>query len=105
LASIALGLALLSWPQIVHATTLNNETGLPNPLNVITFEEIVLAPDTPLTDQYAGLGVTFSEFSSQAADLFYDGVEEFAGDRFPNMRWQISTTMIAPATSHFRSTS
>jgi hypothetical protein len=28
---------------------------------VITFEEIVLPVDTPMTDQYAGLGVTFSE--------------------------------------------
>jgi hypothetical protein len=40
-----LGLALLSWSPNLNATTLRNTTGIPNPLNVITFEEIVLPVD------------------------------------------------------------
>jgi hypothetical protein len=43
-----------------QAASLNNGTGISNPTNTITFSEIPLANGTPLTNQYSGLGVTFS---------------------------------------------
>jgi hypothetical protein len=54
-----------------HAASLNNNTGISNPATTITFAE---APtDTPLTDRYSSLGVTFSN------------LERRNGFGFPNM--------------------
>ena len=39
---------------------ISSNTGLSSPSSTITFSEIVLANNTALTNQYAGLGVTFS---------------------------------------------
>jgi hypothetical protein len=43
-----------------QAVSLNNSTGISNPATTITFSEVPLAQDTPLTNQYASLGVSFS---------------------------------------------
>jgi hypothetical protein len=48
-------------PSIGRADTINSSpTGLTSPASTITFSEIVLPTATPLSNQYAGLGVTFS---------------------------------------------
>ena len=43
-----------------QAASLNNGTGISNPATTITFSEIPLAENTPLANQYASLGVTFT---------------------------------------------
>jgi len=43
-----------------QAVSLNNGTGISNPATTITFSEFPLANDTPLTNQYSSLGVTFN---------------------------------------------
>jgi hypothetical protein len=44
----------------VEAASIINGTGLDNPTQTITFEEIDLPIGTEITTQYSGLGVTFS---------------------------------------------
>lgn len=55
-----LTLAALWIGSAAGAASLINNTGLASPGHTVTFEEIVLPEETPVTDQYAGLGVTFS---------------------------------------------
>jgi hypothetical protein len=55
LAMFAVSMAI----EAASAATVISDSGLANPETVITFDEIVLPPGTPLTDQYAGLGVEF----------------------------------------------
>lgn len=45
--------------ESVAAATVVGDSGLANPQTTITFDEIVLPPGTPLTAQYAPLGVEF----------------------------------------------
>jgi hypothetical protein len=59
-----------------HAASLVNGTGISNPATTITFDEIPLAGDTALTNQYSSLGVTFT-------GLFFDTTDGFFG--FPNI--------------------
>ena len=77
-AGLAGGL-MLCTAVAAHATPVISTTGISAPQNVITFEEIVLAGNTPMSNQYAGLGVTFG------AGLFYDGNGTNSGGAFPNM--------------------
>jgi hypothetical protein len=42
------------------AASIINNTGIASPAQTITFSEFVFATDTPITNQFAGLGVTFS---------------------------------------------
>jgi hypothetical protein len=58
------GIAL--WSTAAKADQLINNTGLVSPAHTITFEEIILPTGTPVTNQYAGLGVTFTP------SMFYD---------------------------------
>lgn len=46
--------------SIARADAIINHTGLASPAEVITFSEVVLPSETPVTDQYAPYGVTFS---------------------------------------------
>jgi hypothetical protein len=59
-------IAILSLSASAQADILINNTGLPSPAETITFSEIVLPPETPVTNQYASFGVTFSP------NLFYN---------------------------------
>src|SRR5947207_16006687 len=51
---------LLGGVGQANAAFIHNSTGLSSPSQVITFEEHVLSEGTPVTNQYADLGVTFS---------------------------------------------
>jgi len=42
-----------------QATGFKNSTGLSDPSTTITFDEILLAAGTPVSDQYAAYGITF----------------------------------------------
>jgi hypothetical protein len=53
-------LTLMSAAGADGAVILDSPTGLPNPAETISFDEIVLADGAPLTNQFAGFGVTFS---------------------------------------------
>ena len=59
---LLLGMAI----ERVEAATIQNNSGVSDPELTITFDEIVLPPGTPLSDQYSELGVVFSP------DLFYN---------------------------------
>jgi hypothetical protein len=53
-------LTLMSAAGADGAVILDSAVGLPNPAETITFDEVVLADGSPLTNQFAGLGLTFS---------------------------------------------
>lgn len=48
----------------------NGSSGLSSPDTTITFDEIALANDTPLTNQYSAFGVTFSNMFYRTQPLF-----------------------------------
>lgn len=54
---------LMSAAGADAAVILNSPTGLTNPAETITFDEVVLADGTALTNQFAAFGVTFSGFA------------------------------------------
>jgi hypothetical protein len=56
-------LTLISAAGAEGAVIFDSPTGLPNPAEIITFDEVVLADGTALTNQFAGFGVTFSGLS------------------------------------------
>lgn len=58
--ALVIALAALSSGVPVQADPLVNNVGLASPGHLITFSEIVLPEESPVTNQYAGLGVTFS---------------------------------------------
>jgi hypothetical protein len=64
---------LLTASFAAAAPIIDSPTGLSNPAVTITFDEVVLAPGTALTTQYAALGVTFS-------GLFYNTLPLPFGD-------------------------
>ena len=70
-----------------HASEiLSSTTGLSNPNQVLTFSEVVLADNTPLTNQYSTLGVTFANFfynpCQACAKIPPDGVTPDIGNFF-----------------------
>ncbi len=70
-----LALAIVLFASQGQATSYQSATGLAAPTNTITFDELGLANNTAVTNQYAGLGATFSGTWQNA---------NYAG-RFPNM--------------------
>lgn len=63
---VGLALAMLGPVGLAHADDIiASPTGIASPTQTINFEEIVLAMNSSLTNQYASLGVTFSP------DVFY----------------------------------
>ena len=58
-----LTVTLMSAAGADAAVIFDSPTGLPNPADIITFDEVVLADGTALTNQFAGFGVTFSGLS------------------------------------------
>ena len=60
----AFGLAAVTLGA--SATPITNNTGIVSPALTITFSEFALATETPITNQFASLGVTFSP------SLFYN---------------------------------
>lgn len=55
--SIAVG---MTFTGSAEALTLNNSTGLTDPTQTITFDEIALPDESSITNQYSSLGVEFS---------------------------------------------
>ena len=56
----ALGFAMMASVPAQATQIIASTTGLASPASTITFDEIVLPTFTIVTNQYAGLGVTFS---------------------------------------------
>jgi hypothetical protein len=50
----------LTWVEVAAATPFLGSAGLTTPDRVITFSEVLLADDTPVTNQFAALGLTVS---------------------------------------------
>ena len=77
-------------PSFVNADFLQNGFGLSDPDQTIRFDELGLADFTPITDQYAGLGVTFSPTLFQspqdfnAPNIDFDTVGNFDFNEFIN---------------------
>ena len=68
------------------AEPIEMETGLPSPEVAITFDEIILTPSTPITDQYAPFGVVFSDgllYNPGTANMS-DDIIGFEGPRLAN---------------------
>lgn len=65
-APVLAALVLLTLAPSAGADTLTNNTGLTAPGATITFSEVVLPPETPVTNQFAAFGATF------APNLFYN---------------------------------
>jgi hypothetical protein len=59
-------LTVFAYHAGAQATPLINNTGLVSPVQTLTFSEVSLPSESPVTDEYAGFGVTFSP------GLFYD---------------------------------
>jgi hypothetical protein len=65
---------------------IHNSTGIANPAETITFSEHLFAPGTPVTTQYAGLGVTFAPnlwYASQPPPPFSPHVDPLYLTNFP----------------------
>ncbi len=53
-------LAAAIAPGLTAGRLIDSNTGLANPAFTVTFAEVSLAPDTPLTNQFVAQGLTFS---------------------------------------------
>ena len=56
-------------------TIIASTTGLASPVSTITFDEIVLAQNTAVTNQYAGLGVSFSSLAYYSPQTGFGNVQ------------------------------
>jgi hypothetical protein len=54
----ALAVLALTWVEVAAATPFIGSAGLTSPDRIITFSEIPLPEDTPVTNQFAALGLT-----------------------------------------------
>lgn len=70
----------------VLAAPIQNTSGLASPATTITFDELVFAGGTSITNQYAGLGLTFSpslRYDSQGAAQFPGITGHYLGNNGP----------------------
>jgi hypothetical protein len=65
-AFLALASALAITPAAIADSFSASPTGIPSPTQTIDFSEIALAQNAVVTNQYAGLGITFSP------NVYYD---------------------------------
>jgi len=68
------------------ATPIQNTTGLASPAATITFDEFVFPQGTLITNQFAGLGVTFSpglQYDSQGPATFPGVTTHYLGNNSP----------------------
>lgn len=68
------------------ATPIQNTTGLAAPATTITFDEIVFPGGTSITNEFAGLGVTFSpglRYDSQGPATFPGVTTHYVGNNLP----------------------
>lgn len=66
IAFLALATALATTPAAIADSFSASPTGVASPTQTIDFSEIVLAQNSVVTNQYAGLGITFSP------NVYYD---------------------------------
>ena len=74
---------LLLCAASVHAAPIVNSFGLAAPSSTITFDELVLPDSTLITNQYSGLGVTFSpglRYNSQGPSVLSGITGNYAGN-------------------------
>lgn len=65
-SKLIIGLGFLAVSNLVNAVAINGtSTGLTSPATTLTFDEVVLATNSTVTNEYSAFGVTFS-------GLFYD---------------------------------
>lgn len=81
---------LIGGAEQAGATVFNNSTGIPGPVQTITFDEHVLPVSTLLANQYADVGVTFD-------NLLYDSQDYSA----PNLSYPNAGNFILGATDAF----
>jgi hypothetical protein len=79
-----------------HAGAFNNFFGLSNPGQILTFNEVVLSTDTVVTDQYAGLDVTFSPLVYYSPQTGFPGI---VGHDIGNVTF--SGNLVDPTTSSY----
>jgi hypothetical protein len=80
-----------------HAGAFHNFFGLSKPGQTLTFNEVALPTDTVVTDQYAGLGVTFSPLVYYSPQTGFPGI---VGHDIGNVTF--SGNLVDPTTSsHF----
>lgn len=73
----ALAIVALAWAQAAAAIPFLDSSGLSAPDVLVTFDEIGMAPDTPVDGQYGSLGVTFSPalgYDSQGSGVTLPGI-------------------------------
>jgi hypothetical protein len=84
-----LGAGLFAIPVSADAQFFSNSTGISNPAETITFSEHVLPNNTPVTNQYSDLGVTFDPnnvwYNPAPSDPHTSGIDPpDIGNFFPN---------------------
>lgn len=67
------------------AASVNNKFGLANPIQTITFDEKLFPKQTPITTQYANLGVTFSRGLFYSPDSAAGRFIDIYPQGFPNI--------------------
>jgi hypothetical protein len=89
--AVACVAVLVATTVQVKAAIITNDFGLSDPAQMITFDEFVFAANTPITNEYSSLGVTFSP------NLFYDSqlgdLPNISGHRLGNFT---STVTVNP---------
>ena len=98
----SVGLLVLS-SFAAHAAQINGaSTGLASPTSTITFDEVVLPGDTPVTNQYASYGVTFTPnlyYSPQSFSA--TGID---GNNVGNFTFSTEPAFVDPLTLSFSNT-
>lgn len=99
--STGLTLALLAGSGMTalpaHAQFFQNSTGLSNPARTITFDEVVLAKSSLVTNQYSFLGVTFSGVTYDPDTTNFNA--NITGHRIGNFVPNVGATTLFPSTS------
>ncbi len=80
-------------------TIVASATGLASPASTITFEEVLLAPGAAVTNQYAGLGVSFSANTFYTPQTGFGNVQGNDVGNFPTMGGPFFTPTVLSFTS------
>jgi hypothetical protein len=88
LATIGASVVALGVAGTAKAATLNNTTGLINPSQSITFNELPLAEGEQVTNQFSSLGVTFTNLYNTT--LYNGEYHHVAGNSLVNFRESVN---------------
>ncbi|HTW26783.1 MAG TPA: PEP-CTERM sorting domain-containing protein [Acetobacteraceae bacterium] len=92
LAALALLVGAAGAAQAGPVT--GNDTGLTNPSNTITFDELNLSPQTLITDQFASYGATFSAIEWDNRNFGQSGSTGFSGGFLLNCQLQVDGSCV-----------